>query len=312
MSNKPMAYIDDDGAVTIRASAIGKCSRALWAALNEIDSVAPNERIEDILNEGHLHEQAVRELLESEGAVLSPQEEVTLWIIPDKLKIVGHVDGDITNWNQVWEGKALGKEGFRRFVNVGFDAYPEYPWQISVYMIALDKPALYTVKSRDDGQIIRMVINEPPISIEEISDKALGVLRAWENHEMPSCDPERYLCSYYFLHDELEEDEPIQTVEDPYVEAAAGALAEIREQQKYLKSKGDELRDDLIKILPKGRHQAGQFEVGLKEVTSRRLDQKKMIEAGVNPDDYKTESVSTRVEIKTTTQQPKEREDGTE
>lgn len=311
MSDRPMAYIDDDGALTIRASAIGKCSRALWAALQEIESVAPTERLEAIFSEGHLHEAAVREVLESEGAEIDDQFEVTYWVIPEKLKIVGHLDGYIENWQQIWEGKALGKEGFRRFQNVGFDAYPEYPWQISVYMMATRLPALYTIKNRDDGELIRFVIDEHPISSTDIMAKAVGVYNAYNEQEMPDCDPERWMCSYYFLHDELEDDEQVQTVEDPYVEAVAGALTEVREQQKYLKEKGNELRDDLLK-LPSGKHLAGMFEISVKEIESHRLDKKKMIEAGLNPDDYKSPSVSTRIEIKTTTPKREMREDGTE
>ena len=75
MSDKPLAYYDTDGAVTIRASAIGKCSRALWASLNEISPVAPTERLEDIFQEGHLHERAVKELLESEGAIMDTAKD---------------------------------------------------------------------------------------------------------------------------------------------------------------------------------------------------------------------------------------------
>lgn len=299
MSDKPQAYIDTDGVTTFRASAIGKCSRALWASLNEITPIAPAERLDAIFAEGHLHERAVRELLESEGAIMDPQEEVTLWIIPGVLKIKGHVDGHITNWGQVWEGKALGREGFRRFTNVGFDAYPEYPWQIAVYMHALGLPALYTVKNRDDGQITRLTLDEPPVSLEDIKSKAIGVFKAYETHEMPLCDPERFLCSYYFLHDELDEGESINTIEDPYYEAAAGALAEIREQKKFLTDKEKELRDDVMK-LPHGIHEAGDYRIEIKKVVSNRLDQKKMIESGLNPDEYKTPSESVRVEIKPT------------
>ncbi len=303
-----MAYVEDD-VMTIRASAIGKCSRALWAALQEIESVAPTERLEVIFSEGHLHEAAVRELLESEGAEIEDQYEVNYWVIPGKLKITGHLDGYIPNWSQIWEGKALGKEGFRRFQNVGFDAYPEYPWQISTYMLATDLPALYTIKNRDDGELIRFVIDEPPISSEDIFAKAIGVYTAYNNQEMPDCDPERYLCGYYFLHDELEEEEQVQTVEDPYIEAVAGALSEVREQAKYLKEKGDELRDDLLR-LPTGRHLAGSYEIDIKVIESLRLDKKKMIEAGLNPDDYKSPSTSTRVGVKSVTPKREMREDG--
>ena len=296
MSDKPLAYYDTDGVLTIRASASGKCSRALWASLEEIEPIAPTERLEYIFSEGHLHEAAVKEVLESEGAIIDDQEEVTLWIIPGKLKIVGHVDGNITNWGQVWENKALGKAGFQRWRNVGFDAYPEYPWQISVYMPALGLPALYTVKCRDDGQMDRLVIEEPPISLQEIQSKMIALYTAHKNQEMPDCDPQRFLCSWYFLHDELDEGETF-TIEDPYYESAAGKLAEVREQMKFLSKVETELKDDLYKLDP-GKHIAGGYEIVVTQVDSMRLAKEMLVEAGLDPKDYSKASSYKTVKIK--------------
>lgn len=258
--------------------------------------MAPTERIDTILSEGHLYEQAVRELLESEGAVIEDQEQVTLWIIPGKLKVVGHVDGNISNWGQVWENKALGKEGFKRWRNVGFDAYPEYPWQISVYMLALDMPALYTVKCRDDGQIDRMVIQEPPVSLKEIRAKLLGVYTAHKSSQMPACDPERWLCSFYFLHDERQEKEEFE-LDDPYIESAASRLADVREQIKFLQGVEKELKGDL-KDLAVGLHYTPNYEIDVTEVTQNRLDKNKLVAAGIDPKEYSRESTYTTVRIK--------------
>jgi hypothetical protein len=296
MSDRALAYIDDDGAVTVRASASGKCSRSLWAALEEIEPVAPTERIDAILQEGHLHEQAVREVLESEGAIIEDQIEITLWIIPGKLKIVGHADGKITNWSQVWENKALGKEGFHRWRNVGFDAYPEYPWQISVYMLGLDLPALYTVKCRDDGQMDRLVLTEPPVSLQEIRAKMVGLYSAYKRGEMPACDPERWMCSFYFLHDEIDEGETFE-LDDPYFESAASRLADVREQMKFLEGIEKDLRKDLADLAP-GTHIAGMYQIEVSEITQMRHDQNKLIEAGLNPNDYKSPSSYRTVKVK--------------
>lgn len=296
MSDRALAYYDTDGALTVRASAVGKCSRSLWAVLEEIDPVAPSDKIENIFAEGHLHEQAVRELLESEGAEIEDQEEVTLWIIPGRLKVVGHVDGKITNWGQVWENKALGKEGFRRWRNVGFDAYPDYPWQISVYMLALDMPALYTVKCRDDGSLDRMVIDEPPVSLTEIRAKMVALYAAHKKGEMPACDPERWMCSFYFLHDEMEEHETF-TLDDPYYESAASRLMDLREQIKFLTDMEKELKGDL-NGLAAGIHVAGDYEIEVTQVTQNRFDQSKLVAAGINPNDYKTEKSYRTVKVR--------------
>lgn len=302
MSDKPLAYYDDDGAITIRASAMGKCSRALWASLQEITPMAPTERLDAILSEGHLHERAVREQLESEGAVFSlgpdEQEKIELWIIPGKLKIVGHTDGHIVNWEQGWENKALGKEGFRRWRNVGFDAYPDYPWQISVYMLATGLPFLYTVKCRDDGQLDRMVLIEPPISLKEIQAKAIALYVAHKNGSMPDCDPERYLCSFFFLHDEAKETETFE-LDDPYFEASAGRLAEVREQIKFLEKVEDDLKGDLNTLAP-GIHVAGDYEIVVTPVEQTRLDKEALIqgEGSEIVEKYSKKSTYTTVRIK--------------
>lgn len=275
---------------------MGKCSRSLWAALEEIEPVAPTDRIDAIFQEGHLHEQAVRELLISEGAIIEDQEEVTLWIIPGKLKVVGHVDGNITNWGQIWENKALGKEGFNRWRNVGFDAYPDYPWQISVYMLALDKPALYTVKCRDDGSLDRMVIDKPPVSHKEIQAKMINLYSHHRRGEMPACDPERWMCAFYFLHDEAEERETFE-LDDPYYESAASRLIDVREQLKFLQDLEKDLKSDL-NSLDAGVHVAGGYEIEVTQVTQMRHDANKLIEAGLNPNDFKSESSYRTVKVR--------------
>lgn len=297
MSNKPLAYIDTDGVLTIRASGAGKCVRAMWAALEEVQPMSHPDYLEDIFAEGHLHEQAVRELLESEGAVIDDQAEVVYWALPEKVKFIGHLDGDIGNWNQIWENKAFGKDGFRRFKNVGFDAYPEYEWQISIYMYGTGKDALYTVKSRDSGEIIRMVLTEPPITEHQLRVKALTLYRAWQAGSMPDCDPERYGCSFFFLHDEAKEEEMVM-VDDPYVEACAGALLDVRLAMKEMGEKEKGLKEDLKKKLSTGKHLAGMYEVEIQKITSRKLDQDMLREAGIDPNDYKKESSYEVIKIK--------------
>lgn len=289
MSDKPLAYIDSDGALTIRASASGKCVRALWAALEEIQPMSPSEKLEDIFEEGHLHEAAVKQVLESEGAEIDDQAEVTYWVLAGKVKIVGHLDGDILNWNQIWENKALGKAGFQRYRNVGFDAYPEYAWQISVYMYATGKPALYTVKSRDSGELDRKIIDKAPISETEIKMKALTLYSTWKDGIMPACDPERWGCPFFFLHDETKEAMVVE-LEDPYIEALAGTLRDVRLAKKELDEKESELKEEILKEVSVGKHVVGLYELSIRKQTSRRLDQGLLIEDGIDPDKYKKES----------------------
>lgn len=256
MSDAPIAYLRDDGVVVFRASAAGHCSRALWASLAEVSPSAPSEHLETIFAEGHLHEEAVRNYLNERGTtVTESQGDVELWIVPNKVVVVGHVDGFVNvAGKRVWENKALARSSFDKWVKHRFDGFESYAWQISVYMLATECGALYTVKRRDDGLIDEFVIDEPPISFDEIRRKLLNVYAAFLRGEMPACDPERWGCSYWFLHDEHEipttEDAPVRLVgpEEKLDELAAiwtvlsETEKEIKERKKKLRAEMDDLR----------------------------------------------------------------------
>jgi len=220
MSDDPIAYVREDGAVAIRASALGKCSRALWAALEQVEAVAPSDHIEQVFKEGHLHEEALRQQLEQEGTTVSgDQDIVELWVIPEKLVIVGHIDGLVPDQNdpdgtslRLWEAKAMSRRAFDDWMRKRFDYRPGYAWQISVYMYGEGWPddivgTHYTVKRRDDGVTDTWLFDEPPHTLKEIKKRAVSVYVAWKKGEMPACDVDSgqmFFCDYWFLHDEEE------------------------------------------------------------------------------------------------------------
>lgn len=256
MSDAPMAYIRDDGVVVFRASAAGKCSRALWASLAEITPSSVSERLETIFAEGHLHEEAMKNYLDERGTpVKEAQGDVELWIVPGKVVVVGHVDGFVdVGGKRVWENKALARSSFDKWVKHRFDEYEDYAWQISVYMLATECGALYTVKRRDDGLVDEFLIDDPPIPFEQIRKKLLNVYAAFLRADMPKCDPERWGCPYWHLHDEHDGpvvgDEPIalEGPQEKLDEMAAIWMVltktekEIQDRKKKLKAEMDELR----------------------------------------------------------------------
>lgn len=314
MSNKPMAYLED-GVITIRASAIGKCSRALWAALTEIPAEGFDDYTEQILKEGHMHEEEVRQRLEQQDYKFEgTQDEVVVWVIPNKLRIVGHTDGLIeVPGKYVWENKALGKSSFERWVSQDFTAFFEYAWQISFYMHATEREALYTVKCRDNGVLDTRVISTPPIKWEQIEEKALHVYESFQqDHEMPVCDPQRWQCSYKFLHDEVptwkEMDDIDEKDLDPHEEAGTidylGAkLENLRSGIKILEAEEKETKEQLDLLVFHGLDgEANGFDKKIirKTQTRKYLSKEKLIldigkEAAAK---YETVSTFTRWDIR--------------
>jgi len=262
MADTAIAYVRPDGAIAVRASAIGKCVRALWAALAGIESAAPSEVIERAFAEGHLHEKAVRDQIEAteDTRVVDDQREVELWVIPGKLVVVGHIDGIVENTRRLLEIKAMSSRAFADWVKKRFDYRPEYAWQISVYMLALENEIEgvdYRVKRRDDGLLDVWTFEEPPVSLKEIKLKAIRVLQAHKQGIMPPCDiAQDWFCPFFFLHDEAEDDDvdaDVPTEDIPELDMLALEYIECKEVAKEAEKRAKELRKVMEEKYRKGR-----------------------------------------------------------
>lgn len=211
----------EDGVVVIRASALGYCERVFWAISNGIrgDEFTPETLA--IFAEGHRLEDVMADRLRSQGYdIRSGQDEYDMWIIPNRLKIMGHVDGieydDDGNPMMVWENKALGETSYNKFKRKGPTYSEDYAWQISFYMAVTGLPALYTAIRRyspreleenpelvqDDAEHHIKQLKKPPYSKAEIKKRAI---RLYKQHvgitvEMPPC-VDSYFCNYKHLHD---------------------------------------------------------------------------------------------------------------
>jgi hypothetical protein len=262
--NSPIAYERSDGVIVIRASAMGKCVRALWAVLNGVEPAGAPEYLSRAAAEGNLHEGPIRDklALEYERDIYGDQDLLELWIIPGRLVIVGHPDGfmeaeDKGGLPDLVEIKTMSRAVFEKWMDQGFDSNPGYAWQISVYMLAAGWPekiegTVYAAKRRDDGLMDEGYFTEPPISLRQIRQKAVALYKAHYQGEMPECDiPEgkRWGCPVYFLHDE--DEVPKETEQEaPDLDTLAAEYLELsktsnyaRTRQKEIKAEMEEFRD---------------------------------------------------------------------
>ncbi len=231
----------EDGVVIIRASALGMCVRALWASLEEIGAAASPEWLMEAAERGNRYEKAMNKKLRGEGyVIISEQEEVEYWVIPGKLKVLGHTDGvvclpaskngDVNHsdvlMNRLLEIKSMSPNVFKAWMADGFLSKPNNAWQLGVYMAATRLPAHYICvraheEANDLGQLAidKHVMEEttaidirditvPPRTEAEIKAKAMAVYKAWKVGVMLPCE-EVFPCPFYFLHDE--DDDPVAT-----------------------------------------------------------------------------------------------------
>lgn len=311
MSDKPIIYEDEDGAVTIRASALGMCERIFWAVTQGIRAEPFSQETLDIFAEGHRLEEVMMERLNADGYDLrGSQDEQELWIIPTKLKVKGHVDGifydpDTGEATDVWENKALGESTYKEFLKKG-PAYSEtYKWQISVYMATTGLPSTYTAIRRfsptektetpalnqDRAPYNIKEIAEPYYSLNDIKKRAISIYKIYKSMtpDMPPCVGS-YFCDYKQLHDEAEE-QFVPTRSNPKFDELAAALTKARadkkeaeEEEKRIKGQIELLApDDMTEILE------GQLVQIEKTKVERRYDDKaKIMEAlGVDEEEYK-------------------------
>lgn len=319
MADTNIAYVRDDGAVAIRASALGKCSRALWAALEGVEKVAPSDSTERVFAEGHLHEEALIQQFEFEGTkVTGNQVKVELWVIPKKLVIVGHIDGFIPDQNdpdgkamRLWEAKSMSRKAFDDWMRGRFEYREGYAWQISVYMFGTGWPedivgTHYTVKRRDDGVIDTWLFDEPPKTMKEIKQRAISVYAAWRSHEMPACDVEgsqRFFCDYWFLHDEEVGDTKtsssgVPVDEVPFLDGLLAEYHELGVMENATRKRKKELKEQLGETHRNGRMEFGSdhFTVEITTRTRETID-KARVKAEMGDDWMSTHTVESTYEV---------------
>jgi hypothetical protein len=297
VSNAPNVY-QKDGIIYVRASAFGKCYRQLWAVWDGIQPMAVGDGTQRAFNEGHLHEEAVWKQREAEGYTMyGDQTTVELKVLPNRLHIVGHIDGfielgDSTEFThaeygnggpRLWECKAMSRSAFDDWIRDRFDYRPGYAWQLAIYMHGTHtERAHYDVKRRDDGVIDAWLINEPPYSMPEIRARALKLYSHLMSGEMPPCDKQEWFCDYRFLHDEQAVDEPELAVPADNIPELDDLLAmyeEAKATEKWAKDEQDRIKKKIEAEFRNGRDEFGSdmFTVNIQTRTRRNFDKARMV-----------------------------------
>lgn len=168
-----------------RASSLGYSMEALVAPHLGFEAVAPPEFLQNAYDEGNRLEPIVLDYLRGIGWEIGDEQlEVELDIIPDRVKVVGHLDGigrcaTTLIPQSVVEIKTMGGKSFADWVNKGWNSssplIEKYKWQQSAYVLATGLPHAMVGWDKDgsegDPRTMTHLTTEPFYTISDIAAK---------------------------------------------------------------------------------------------------------------------------------------------
>lgn len=295
------------GRYKFRASAVGKCPVALLAEMYGFTPTPPPPFLAPAAKEGHLHEGAIIDDLETNGWIVhSRQETVEYWVDED-IFVRGHTDGVVSKGNgpkRILEVKSMSdnqwKEWLRSIENglPTFSKHPAYAWQISNYMLATGMPSLYVVKNRNTGFREIYELDDPPRSGAEILARLRSVVDNYDPNltlmqadpKCIACDPEvnQWFCPYPQFHDQKDKDAGLEFDDRPIIDAMAQAYQRVLNEEKRIKASKDEVRERLIELVgPSLIQTASGVKVKITKTEPRkRLNKDRAKSEGVDVDKY--------------------------
>ena len=284
--NRPYAYVEH-GVPVYRASSIGLPLRCLAAARSGETPLEAPEYLRRAAEAGNRYEIIVKDRLVKDGYVISEEQGAVELKVPlddgRHAVIRGHLDassitapGDPVD--RMLEVKSMSDNVFAKWTAHRFDGFPTYAAQLSVYMTAVGKPALYAVVNRATDEIELIPYDEPPVEFETLTTKIRAVEALVAQGTLPPCTGAQYSCAFDYLCDRREVD-PADVPPDDDSELAAALeryeeLRRIGNEYDVLKSAA---RDDVIVALA-GRKKAdvGDIRVSYAKSTRKSLSVKRL------------------------------------
>ncbi len=210
--NRPITYVDDTGIVFYRASAFGSCPRALYASRKGYTPEPYPAPVLQAFADGNDSEDHIRMLVEQQGwLTYDHQREVSFRCGP--VIVVGHIDWMIRDETHsagpyVCDAKALSDTNFKKWRTYGFEAFPKYAWQLSIYARATKSSICMAVLNKETDELDITFIDKPPHTFSDMLERVLDIERhvAGDNADQPPCQPDGFFCPYSFLHDTMFDD----------------------------------------------------------------------------------------------------------
>ena len=288
----PSMAVSQSGEITVRASALGSCYRALVAEGLGYVAEPVAVYMQKVFNSGHERENVILGRLQKEHKIRflaapeaneNGQHQFT-WQVIDGVYLRGSMDGIgvYKGKTYVVEVKTASEESFRYFEknHLSKPKIANYPWQVSAYYHATKKVIpelagiLYAVQMKKDlGDVktdpILVFLLEPPYSVEDIEAK-LMIIQTYYNmskadvdntNALPPCSGEGW-CQFRYLHDlDQDEDSEEREILDPDL----AKYVELDEQKKIIDAEMKGIREIIIdRYKDDPRREKGLFSAGYK------------------------------------------------
>ena len=240
-----------------RASSLGYSLEALVAGHLGYEPVNPPEFMQKAFDEGNRLEPIVLEYLRGIGWEIGDEQlEVELDIIPDAVKVVGHLDGigrcaTTLIPLSVVEIKTMAGKSFADWVNKGWDSnsrlIEKYKWQQSAYTLATGLPHALVAWDKDseegDPRTMTHLTTEPFYTRDQIAHK-LEVAEDYIARGLVPDGCDDFPCPFYYLHPPKEEVEKA----DEELEAKLASWLELDTIEKGAKHTKDIIRQDILAL----------------------------------------------------------------
>lgn len=274
-----------------RASALGGCQKAQIAAQLGFTPLSTERFMSNLAYEGNLHEE---DLMRKYGAI-DRQKEVTLEIMPNVV-VQGHIDG--YKPPHVLEVKTMGDEPFKAFKTQLWDTpglVQKYKWQVSVYMLALSRPCKLIAKNRNTGEVIEVDVEMPFYSNGDVLRRVVEMERWVRRGELPDeCSVAQFPCPFYYL----EQQQTLEVTEDAVMDELAKMYMDAGVAVKAAESRKQAARNALDQGLA-GRERVvtALSKISYYDVETKKLDEMKMREDGIDVDKYKVGKMGKRLRV---------------
>jgi hypothetical protein len=293
--HRPDAYMEN-GRLVLRASSLGGCTKSLIAAGMGLQAEQPPAKIKGAWEESAALEGEViargldwlHDVHRLKAKLLNPNTRTDnaghvfkpvggQWafdlLVGQGVMIRGHIDGLAASYERhtsspdmprfVIEAKAFGDEYWKKWLDKGFDAFPEYEAQWAMYRHAGGLPGLYVVGHKENGKITEVdcFVDEESINrdlIIELLRKAKYVAAEVEADALPeTCDVKMWPCPMWWLH----EDDEWEKDDDPELENMVAdykaTMIDHKTTQDYLK----ELKAAIAERVGAKKVKAGKWKV---------------------------------------------------
>lgn len=214
--NRPAVYLEGNTAI-YRASAIGHCPKALWAARSGMDRRPIPKVILDAMDEGTRLEPIILQKLFDEyeftygyqGQQFQVELDVGTFngircVVRGKMDEKGHQASNPLYGDLPIDVKAFGQTLVDQYRTKGLLSLPGYAWQQSVYGHGTGNTHfLMPIYNKATGEIEPWTLDPiaVPFTFEQIRNRVMTIEEMFHEGNMPAECPADYACQYPYLHE---------------------------------------------------------------------------------------------------------------